>query len=241
MTAGYKNVFNAEPVQWAADYILDILETLEEGVQDSEYGLALLALEREELRGIWHQLMHTVPENEGPVICGFGREGARLFVIRQLLAALPPIKPCPLHGNEEVYHMACRRLVNEFFFLSQFRLVLDSQPPPQELVKRAIRVVVERGMGRELMLNGHPLHLYCLNYQLPDPACYLYPSHTIACGTNHFDTGRQLHMLLHELGHVVFAARQAGVCQTADSRQRKKAAEQFANRFAAKHLNLTLV
>jgi hypothetical protein len=235
MIQGYKNIFTAEPVQWAADYVLDILETLEEGVQDSKYGLDLLALEREELRGVWHELLSTHPSTEGPVFCASGIAGARLFVIRQLLAALPPVKPCPLHDCDEIFQMACRRLVNEFFILSQFRMSLEKKSPPSALVEKALQIVANRGVTDELLLNGHPLHIYCLDYELPEPACYFFLSHTILCGSSDFDAGRQLHCILHELGHVVYAAKQAGKIQP-DRVLRKKAAEQFANRFAACHL-----
>lgn len=67
MLTGSKTIFTAEPVQWAADYVLDILETLQEGATDSEYGLELLALEREELRGVWQELMNTAPSAKKPV------------------------------------------------------------------------------------------------------------------------------------------------------------------------------
>jgi hypothetical protein len=237
MNSGYKNIFSAEPVQWAVDYLLDILETLEEAPSDSEYGLGLLALEREEMRSIWQQMTAGLPADGGPVICGYGREGARLFVLRQLLAALPAVKHCPLHGQEQVFRLACKRLVHEFFFLSGFRLALGKNPPTPALTERALRIVSERGLSQALRLNGHPLHLYCLDYELPDTACYLYPSHTIVCGATDFEAGRQLHVLLHELGHAVYAGRRPAT-PPASAAERKKTAERFANRFAVSPYSL---
>jgi hypothetical protein len=235
MSSAYMNVYTAEPIQCAVDYLLDILETLEETTSECEYGLELLALEREELRGIWQQLIDDAPASGSPAFCGFGREGARLFVIRQLIAALPAVRQCPLHDQDQVFQLACKRLLDEFFFLSSFRLSLEKKTPPSALVNRALRVVTERGMADLLFLNGHPLHIYCLDYEMPDAAYYLYPSHTIVCGANDFEAGRQLHMLLHELGHAVYAGRQLGQPQITEA-ERKKTAEQFAHRFAALHL-----
>ena len=208
-TAGFKNVFTAEPVQWAVDYIQDILETLE-GAADNEYGLALLTLEREELRSIWHELCQTQNQVEGSVLCGFGHEGARLFVIRQLLCALPALSHCPLHNKDTVFSQACKRLLDEYFFLRSFRLPMDQHAPTSDLVSRALGIVMKNGLANRLLLGNHPLHLYCINYELPSPAYYLYPSHTIVCGTNNFEPHLQLHCLLHELGHVIYAAKQAG-------------------------------
>lgn len=235
MTADMKNVFNAEPVQWAADYIQDILETLEDSAQNGEYGLALLALEREELRGIWHELNHSMAKTAYPAMCGYGREGARLFIIRQLLAALPPINPCPLHNKEQLFSHACKRLIHEFFFLSGFRLALDKKAPSPEVVHRALGILTKSGLSNQLYLGKHMLHIYALEYELPDPAYYIYPSHTILCGATDFDVQGQLHCILHELGHVVYAAKKAQTVIT-HTPLRQRAAEQFANRFAASHL-----
>jgi hypothetical protein len=235
MTAGYKNIFTAEPVQWAVDYIQDILETLE-GAVDNEYGLALLSLEREELRGIWHELCKNTSQVEGTVHCGFGHDGARLFVIRQLLCALPAVDHCPLYNNDTVFSQACKRLLDEHFFLRSFRLPLDQRAPTPDLVSRALGIVMKNGLADRLLLGNHPLHLYCINYELPSPAYYLYPSHTIVCGTNNFEPHLQLHCLLHELGHVIYATKQAGKHQL-KAVARKKTAEQFANRFAATFLS----
>ncbi|MDW7652041.1 MAG: hypothetical protein SCK29_02270 [Bacillota bacterium] len=229
MTAGYKNIFTAEPIQWAVDYIQDILETLEEGAIDSDYGLALLALEREELRVILQELQQDVPKVDTPVFCAYGRQGARLFVIRQLLSTLPAVEHCPLHSRDHVYSQACRRLLDESFFLSGFRLSLEKKAPSPETVSRALRILAGSRLAGRLRLNRHPLHLYCLNYELPDPAYYLLPSHTIICGANDFDAHTQLHCLLHEFGHAIYAAKPS----VKPAVERKKAAEQFANHFAA--------
>lgn len=237
MTSRPQHMFTAEPLQWATDYILDILETLEEGAKDSHYGLALLALEREELRGLWHELMGQIPATEGPALCSNGRQGAMLFVIRQLLVALPPLKPCLYHSQDEIYQLACRRLTNEVFFLSQFRLAHERKAPAPELVRSALRIVISRGMAADLLLNGHPLHIYCLNYELPEPASYLFSSHTILCGSNDFDTNKQLQLILYALGRVVYAAQQTGKNQPAGA-HKEKTAEQFAQYFAASHLSL---
>ncbi|MBS4008749.1 MAG: hypothetical protein KGZ45_10075 [Clostridium sp.] len=237
MTSRSKHIFTAEPVKWATDYILDILETLEEGAKDSDYGLALLALEREELRGIWHELIGRLPATEGSALCLTGREGTMLFVIRQLLVSLPPAKPCLRHSKDETYHLACKRLTNELFFLSQFSLSLERKEPTPELVKSALHIVISRGMAADLFLNGFPLHIYCLNYVMPEPVSYLFPSHTILCGSNDFDANRQLQLILYELGRVIFTARQAGRAQPI-SAQRINTAEQFAHQFAASHLSL---
>lgn len=198
---------------------------------DSGYGLQLLALEREELRSIWHELMNGLPAANGPVFCAFGQEGARLFVIRQLLAMLPSAHHCLLHNQDAVFHGACRRLVDEFMFLSGFRLSMEYRTPDTDIVSAALRIVSGRGLDNQLKIGNHPLHLYCLDYRLPEPAYYLYPSHTVVCGATQFDKRRQLHCLLHELGHVVYAAKQTGGFN-ADKTARKNAAEQFANRFA---------
>jgi hypothetical protein len=237
LTSRSKRIFTAEPVQWATDYILDILETLEEVAKDSDYGLALLALEREELRGIWHELIGRLPATEGPAICSTGRQGAMLFVIRQLLVSLPPLQPCLRHSQDETYHLACKRLTNEVFFLSQFRLSLERKAPAPELVKSALRIVISRGMATDLLLNGCPLHIYCLNYELPEPASYLFPAHTILCGSNDFDANRQLQLILYELGRVVYTAKQTGK-ELPPGVLKEKTAEQFAHHFAASHLSL---
>ncbi|MBT9167629.1 MAG: hypothetical protein DDT19_00967 [Syntrophomonadaceae bacterium] len=235
MRSKFKYFFTAEPVQWATDYILDILETLEEGAKNCDYGLTLLALEREELRGIWHELIGQLPATEGPALCLTGRQGTMLFVIRQLLVSLPPLKPCLHHGQDETYQLAYKQLTNELFFLSQFRLSHERKAPTLEIVNNALRIVISRGMAGDLLLNGYPLHIYCLNYELPKPASYLFPSHTILCGSNDFDANRQLQLILYELGRVVYAAKQTGKDQP-PSTLRENAAEQFAHHFAASHL-----
>lgn len=237
MTADIRNIFNTEPVQWAADYIQDILETLEESADDGEYGLALLSLEREELRGIWHELIQSMPKTAYPAICGYGRQGAQLFIIRQLLAALPPLTHCPLHNQNEIFSHVCKRLVDEFFFLSGIRLAIDTKGPSPEIIHRALGIMTKSGLAKQLYLGNHMLHIYVLEYELPDPAYYIYPSHTILCGATNFDARGQLHCILHELGHVIYAAKKAGT-EVNHAALRKKAAEQFANRFAASHLTL---
>ncbi|MBS3899951.1 MAG: hypothetical protein KGZ54_04550 [Dethiobacter sp.] len=237
MTSRSKHIFTAEPVQWATDYIFDILETLEEGAKNSDYGLALLALEREELRGIWHELNGQLPATEGNALCLSGRQGTMLFVIRQLLVSLPPLKPCLRYGQDETYQLACKRLTNELFFLAQFRRSPERKAPAPELVKNALRIIISRGMAAELLLNGSPLHIYCLNYVLPQPTSYIFTSHTILCGSSDFDENRQLQLILYELGRAIYAAKQAGKEQPACA-LREKTAEQFTHHFAASHLSL---
>ncbi|MCW3488623.1 ImmA/IrrE family metallo-endopeptidase [Dethiobacter alkaliphilus] len=234
MLTGSKTIFTAEPVQWAADYVLDILETLQEGATDSEYGLELLALEREELRGVWQELMNTAPQVKKPVFFAAGREGARLFVIRQLLSVLPA-RQCLLHDPDRVFQQTCVRLAHEYFFFAGFHLCLEKKAPPEEIVTRALKIIERQGLSSKMLLGEHPLHIYCLDYEMPDPAYYLYPSHAIVCGATDFTPQRQLHCLLHELGHVVYAGKQNNKLQP-DNASRRQMAEQFANRFARKHL-----
>ena len=236
MSTGCKSIFTAEPVQWAADYCLDILETLREGATDSEYGLELLSLEREELRGIWQEQIQPLQEWPQPVYCATGREGARLFVLRQLLSVLPA-KKCLLHDQEEVFQQTCVRLAHEYFFLCSFHLSMDKKAPTETMIHRALHIIDEQKLSTKLLLNGHPLYIFALDYEMPDPAYYLYPSHSIVCGASNFEPHMQLHCLLHELGHVVYAGNQSNKLQL-DGPKRRKMAEQFAKRFARKHLTL---
>lgn len=232
MTAGYKSVLTSEPIQWAADFLQSIYETVGESGLDSEYGLALLALEREELRSQYHSLLPSSPP--GASVHFFeGRDGACLFVLRQLLAVLPAAEPCPVHHRDTVFQAACRRLQEEYQFLSSFRLTLEKSPPPLPLARLAVDILRANGIQNRLLSAGHPLHLYSLAYEMPAPGYYLYPSHTIICGASDFDRRGQLHCLLHELGHVVYATLRT---PQEDANERKKTAEQFAHRFADRFL-----
>jgi hypothetical protein len=234
---GYKGFLSAEPVQWGVDYLHGILETLEESSLESGYGITLLALEREELREIWcrlldPQLYHT----ENNVFSAYGLQGARLFVIRHLLATLPELRQCPLHNHEALFHAACKRLVDEYLFLSTFKLTCGEKAPSQAVVGYALEILARKKLLAKLSLGEHHLHIYCLDYMMPHPAYYLPPSHTIICGADSMDRHGQLHCLLHEFGHVLYAREEAGVALKTDNMLRKQAAEQFAHRFAKRLL-----
>jgi hypothetical protein len=231
-TSGCKSLFNAEPVQWAVDYLQGLLEILEQNSMHLSYGGTLLALEREELRQIWHRLLAAYSDARNPVFYVAGIEGARLFVIRQLLAALPPLKPCPLHKPVVIYRAAARRLAQEHDFLKDFRLPLDEKAPCRSVVEQTLKILADSGLQSRLLLAGRSLHLYCLDYCLPHPAYYLFPSHTIVCGATNQSKDEQIFCLLHEAGHVLYASATSRLPQPADPAARKKAAERFAARFA---------
>ncbi|MBS4032792.1 MAG: hypothetical protein KGZ63_15430 [Clostridiales bacterium] len=234
---GYKDFLLAEPVQWGVDYLQGILETLEESGLESDYGITLLALEREELREIWYRLLDSPRcHTESNVFCAYGLQGARLFVIRHLLAALPGTRQCPMHNQEALFRAACKRLVDEYLFLSTFKLTCGEKAPSEEVVVDALNILARKKLLAKLSISGHPLHVYCLNYRMPHPAYYLPPSHTIICGADSMDRYQQLHCLLHEFGHVLYARREAGVALKTDNMLRKQAAEHFANRFARRLL-----
>lgn len=230
-TLGYRNILESEPLQWAVDYLQDILETLEQAGTDS-YSMALLALAREELSRLWHKLFSHSP-CKGTVFFASGLHGARLFAVRQLLAAMPPVQPCRLHGESTVLRAACSRLVDTWYFLSAFRLQLEEKPPGEEVVKAALRLLFRHNLLKGLSIAGHPLHVYCLDYRLPHPAYYLPPSHTVVCGTSGMDKEEQLRCLLHEFGHVFYTLRGAGQPQAGSPILRKACAENFAHRFAS--------
>lgn len=235
---GYKGFLLAEPVQWSVDYLQGILETLEESSLESGYGITLLALEREELREIWCRLLETNPclTEKNNVFSAYGLQGARLFVIRHLLATLPGPRHCPLHNQEALFRAACKRLVDEYLFLSTFKLTCGEKAPSQEVVNDALNILASKKMLAQLSLGGHPLHVYCIDYNMPHPAYYLFPSHTIICGADSMDRHEQLHCLLHEFGHVMYARKVAGLALKRDNMLRKQAAEQFAHRFAKRLL-----
>jgi hypothetical protein len=225
-----KSFLSAEPVQRAVDYLNGILEILWEA-PGSEYGLKLLALEREELQEIYRNLLDGFPQNKESVFYIAGKEGARLFVVRQVLAALPPVNACPLHNQDELFRAACSRLADEQEFLANFRLCLDKKILSESVVCRAVELIRRNKMVDRLSLSGHPLHVYCLNYLLPHPAYYLATSHSVLCGASSLNEEQQLHCLLHEFGHVLYTVR--GSLRTPANRKlRKQASEQFANRFA---------
>jgi hypothetical protein len=202
ITAAQQDIFHADPVLWAREYLQDILETIEASPED-EHSLALLSLEKEELRQIWQAL--SAGAHSGPVFCGFGLPGARLFVIHQLLAAMPAPAPPRQQSNAAALGKTCRHFLELFFFLSAFAPPLSEKAPEPAAVERALR------LGRRLLpgpsAGGQRLHLYCLDYRLPAPACYLPFSHTLAYGTGTPDRDRQLRYLLR---HFVLA-RQAKI------------------------------
>ncbi len=228
---GRKSIFSVEPIQWAVDYLQSLLDILEEKKIGSNYGSALLALEREELHQVWRRLLGSYDKDCNPVFYAGNKEGARLFVVRQLLAALPPLKPCVLHGSATVFEAAAKRLAEEHDFLGSFSLPLDEKAPGAEIVTRAVDIIAARGMCDRLVLSGRRLHVYCLEYKLPHPAYYLYPSHTIICGATNFNEEEQLHCLLHEFGHILYASSTRRL--PADATLRKKMAERFAHKFAS--------
>ena len=169
----YKNFLSAEPVQWGVDYLQGILETLEESSLESGYGITLLALEREELQEIWYKLLETQPcHTENNVFSAHGRQGAQLFVIRHLLATLPGPRQCPLHNQNALFQAACKRLVDEYLFLSTFKLTCGEKAPTQEIVNEAVTILSRQKLLAKLSLAGHPLHVYCIDYSLPHRAYY---------------------------------------------------------------------
>ncbi|MBS4021821.1 MAG: hypothetical protein KGZ79_05310 [Dethiobacter sp.] len=234
---GCKSLFSAEPVQWAVDYLQGLMEILEENTVRSSYGVALLALEREELYQVWHRMLEGYNNDSVSVFYAAGLQGARLFVVRQLLAALPSLKHCPLHNSAAVYHAAGRRLADEHTFLKSFRLPLEEKPPSAGVLERSLEILASKGMLDRLHLAGRRLHIYCLDYRLPHEAYYLLPSHTIICGAGTLDEQEQLCCLLHEFGHIFYAASACRRQQSHSPTLRQQAAERFAQRFAARLLS----
>jgi hypothetical protein len=231
--SGLSGLLQAEPVQWAVDYLEELLAILNENSVNHRYGTSLLALEREELRQVWRKLSGGRDQHAGPVFTAYGLAGARLFVTRQLTCILPPVGLCRLHDSETVYKAVTARLESEMIFLRSFKLSLTEKPPLPSTVSRAVAMAAKAGLLGRLSLAGNRLHIYCLDYSLPAPAYYLYPTHSVLCGASALDSGEKLRCLLHEFGHVVHAGLAARRPPQADAALRRGEAERFAHRFAA--------
>ncbi len=235
-TYGPNGLLRSEPVQWAVDYLGGLLEILDEQSVNIGYGSALLALEGAELRQVPQKLAEGRGNKRRAVFIAFGLTGARLFVARQITAALPPVGLCRLYDSKTVYSSIRARLADELAFFQGFRLPLTEKPPSPSVVNRALAVTAGSGMLGRLNLAGSRLHIYCLDYTLPAPAYYLYRTHSILCGASDLDDSQKLHCLLHELGHVIHAALTAGRPPQADPELRRGEAERFAHRFARRLL-----
>ncbi len=198
VTATRQNMFLAEPVQWAREYLLDILETLDASADD-EHCLALLSLEREELLQIWHSVSAD-GRDSGPVFYCFGRNAPRLFVIHQLLAAMPAAARSRLQSNAASLGKTCRRFLELFFFLSAASGPLTEKAPEPAVIKRALRLGCRLLPGPAA--SGQRLSLYCLDYRLPSPACFLPFSHTLVYGASVMSREEQLYRLLRHFACV---------------------------------------
>ncbi len=230
----YKEFLLAEPIQWGANYLQGLLETLEESSLESSYGIPLLALEREELQEIWNSLMdsHTY-RKENNVLLACGVQGARLFVIHHLMSTLPQRRQYSLHEQNSLFHTSCKHLVDAYFFLSIFKPLNKEKALCLDTIDHALNIVARERMLSKLSLSGNPLHIYSLDYNLPRSTYYLSSSHTIICGAGSANYHIQLYDLLHELGHVLYLKKFNNPLK-ADNILRKQAAEKFAARFAEK-------
>lgn len=223
----YKDILKSEPVQWAVDYLSEIIGILREGNLDQSYALALLELEREELLLLHRRLQPPDPPEGSPVIFHEGLSGARLLVIRQLLALFPKPGTCRHHDRQAVLSAIISRLQAEKEFFSRFKLSLEHAAPSKELVQQALCILSSHRLLERVSLPGRRLQLYCIGYTLPHPAYYLYRTHSIVCGASPLEPGEKLRCLLHEFGHAVLAVVTAG--RPVD----RESGERFARRFSA--------
>jgi len=262
--SGYQSIYLAEPMQWATEYLQDVLETLNDSATD-EHSLALLSLEREELRLVWRSLFVNRPENtprpsresgnpryshssdgavdgmaiypeRESVFYATGQPGARLFVLRQLLAALPATDNPWHQSNKVALSTACNHLVELSFILSAFAFPLAEKAPAESVVEKALNILGSTNLLPGLTASGQQLHLYCLDYSLPCPAYYLPFSHTLLCGASNLDEDGQLRFLLRQFGKVYYMLRTGRRKEFVNQAITRPAAKRNARRHAVKLL-----
>ncbi|MBS3948547.1 MAG: hypothetical protein KGZ57_09690 [Dethiobacter sp.] len=262
--SGDQSICLTEPVQWAKDYLQDILETLGSSAT-GEHSLVLLSLEKEELRLVWHSLFVNRPENtprhsresgkprkfhssdgavdgmsvhpeRGPIFYAAGLPGARLFVLRQLLAAMPAAANSRHQSNEVVLSTVCSHLVELSFFLSGFAFPMTEKAPAEAVVEKALSILDGSNLLPRLTVAGQHLHLYCLDYRLPSPAYYLPFSHTLLCGASNLGEEEQLRFLLRQFGKVYYTLRTDRRKEGGDQALNGLAAKRHARHLAAKLL-----
>jgi hypothetical protein len=135
--------------------------------------------------------------NSGPVFCCFGRNAFRLFVIHQLLAAMPAVTISRPQSNSGLLGTACRRFLELHFFLSLFTHPLNEGRPETSETERSLLAAAR--LLQCSAKDGQRLHLYCPDYRLPAPAYYLPFSDSVLCETRSFGKGEFVYSLFRNI------------------------------------------
>lgn len=197
-----------EPVEWALDYIEESLAFLMDSEIDQEYKLKIIYASGKDLAHVYKTMIANKTVSQEGLLLAEGMPAANLSVLRLLVKCTPCPAQQKLNSVQKIlfYYASNLRYIQNFF--SGINTVTSSSPVPLSFVTETIKIAQERGLNTGILeMNGYPLLLCSLPYEDKNPAYYLSSFHTVILFANDYSNLLKRHIILHEIGHILFSLR----------------------------------
>ncbi|PKM79243.1 MAG: hypothetical protein CVU88_06790 [Firmicutes bacterium HGW-Firmicutes-13] len=201
---------NREPVQWGIDYIDESLSFITDIEVDQEYKMKIIFSSGNNLAESYRNLIRESTEQFKGVQVADNWEAAKLMILRLLVKSTP----CPGQyqfnsANKLIFHYIYNLNYLRKFF-SQINLSAGNSFLPKSFILETLKLSENRGLNLNcLNMNSYPLLICSLPYIEKTPACYFYSFHTALLFSNSYHEYIKKHLILHEIGHVLFNLKDA--------------------------------
>lgn len=197
-----------EPVEWALDYIEESLSFLMDSEIEQEYKIQMIYASGRDLAQIYQKSFPKGTVDHDGMLIAEGSSATRVAVLRLLVKATPCPAQQRINSVQKIlfYYASNLHYLQRFF--SGLRLNPSSSVVSLSFIAETLKIAEGRGLNPEVLkMNGYPLLFCSLPYEEEVPACYLNSFHTIFLFSNKFSPFIQRHIILHEIGHILFDLR----------------------------------
>ena len=197
-----------EPVEWALDYIEESLSFLMDSDIEQEYKIKMIYASGRDLAQIYRNIISKETESHYGMLMSEGFKAGKVAVLRLLVKATP----CPAQQRINSVQKILFYYASNLNYLKNFFSGLSLNPSSATIslsfVTETVKIAEGRGLNPDLLeMNGYPLLFCSMPYEEEAPACYLNSFHTVFLFANNFSPFIQRHIILHEIGHILFDLR----------------------------------
>ncbi|UNC90783.1 hypothetical protein [Candidatus Contubernalis alkaliaceticus] len=197
-----------EPVEWALDYIKESLAFLMDSEIDQNYKLEIIYTSGKDLALSYRDMIAKGTVGQEGLLIAVGLPAANLSVLRLLVKCTPCPAQQKINSIQKILFYYASNLRYIETFLAGMNTVPSSSTVSLPFIMETLKMARERGLNTGLLeMNKYPLLLCSLPYEEKAPACYLNSFHTVILFANDYSTFLKRHIILHEIGHILFNLR----------------------------------
>ncbi len=197
-----------EPVDWALDYVEECLSFLMDSDIEQDYKMQMVYSAGRDLAYLYQKMISEGTSCHKGILMTEGEASGKTAVLRLLVKATPCPAQQRIHPVKKIlfYFISNLNYLKNFF--SGLKLEPSSATISLSFTRETLVIAEDRGLNPEVLkMNGHPLLLCSLPYKEEAPACYLNSFHTVFLFANNYSPVLQRHIILHEIGHILFDLR----------------------------------